>query len=108
MNTLVITYQTATRMVVIASRTNSEFMAGAKAMKIESLKNKLRSGVAHFLYTKKNGEIREAWGTTNPTLAAKYSIGRGCSREMYATTAYFDIEKSAWRSFRWESIVKVF
>lgn len=108
MNTLVITNQTATRMVVIASRTNSELLAGAKAMMICELKNKLLNGVAHFLYTKKNGEIREAWGTTNPTLAAKYTNGRGCSREMYATTAYFDIEKSAWRSFRWESIVKVF
>jgi hypothetical protein len=108
MNTLVITNQTATRMVVIASRTNSELIAGAKAMMIQELKNKLYNGVAHFLYTKKNGEIREAWGTTNPTLAAKYTNGRGCSREMYATTAYFDIEKSAWRSFRWENIVKVF
>lgn len=108
MNTLVITNQTATRMVVIASRTNSELIAGAKAMMIQELKNKLNNGVAHFLYTKKNGEIREAWGTTNPTLATKYTNGRGCSREMYATTAYFDIEKSAWRSFRWENIVKVF
>lgn len=108
MNTLVITNQTATRMVVIASRTNSELIAGAKAMMIQELKNKLHNGVAHFLYTKKSGEIREAWGTTNPTLAAKYTNGRGCSREMYATTAYFDIEKSAWRSFRWENIIKVF
>lgn len=108
MNTLVITNQTATRMVVIASRTNSELLAGAKAMMICELKNKLHNGVAHFLYTKKNGEIREAWGTTNPTLAAKYTNGRGCSREMYATTAYFDIEKSAWRSFRWENIVTAF
>lgn len=108
MNALVITNDTATRMAVIATRTGSELMAGAKAMMICELKNKLHNGVAHFLYTKKNGEIREAWGTTNPTLAAKYTNGRGCSREMYATTAYFDIEKSAWRSFRWENIVTAF
>ena len=38
MNTLVITNQTATRMVVIASRTNSELIAGAKAMMIQELK----------------------------------------------------------------------
>ncbi|MBQ7310145.1 MAG: DUF2693 domain-containing protein [Alistipes sp.] len=85
-NTLVITNQTATRMAVIAART----------------------GVAHFLYIKKNGEVREAWGTTNSALAYKYTNGRGVSRDIYSTTAYFDIEKSAWRSFRWESIVKVF
>ena len=108
MNALIITDTTAVRMNVIAQRTQNLLVAGAKAMMICELKNKLYNGVAHFLYTKKNGEIREAWGTTNPTLAAKYTNGRGCSREMYATTAYFDIEKSAWRSFRWESIVKVF
>ena len=108
MNTLVITNGTATRMAVIAQRTGSELMAGAKAMMICELKNKLYNGVAHFLYTKKNGEIREAWGTTNPTLAAKYTNGNGCSREYFKTTAYFDIEKGEWRSFRWESIVKVF
>ena len=108
MNALVITNGTATRMAVIAARTGSELMAGAKAMMIESLKEKLRNGVAHFLYTKKDGTIREAWGTTNAALAHKYTNGNGISREYYKTTAYFDIEKGEWRSFRWESIVKVF
>ena len=83
-------------------------MAGTKAMMIQQLKEQLRTGVAHFIYIKKDGTIREAWGTTNATLAYKYTNGRGVSREIYSTTAYFDIEKSAWRSFRWESIVKVF
>ena len=108
MNTLVISGQTATRMAVIASRTGSELMAGAKAMMIESLKEKLRNGVAHFIFVKKNGKVREAFGTTNASVAAKYTNGNGCSREYFKTTAYFDIEKGEWRSFRWESILKVF
>ena len=108
MNALVITNQTATRMTVIASRTDSTLMAGAKAMMIESLKEKLRNGVAHFIFIKKNGEVREAFGTTNSALAAKYTNGNGCSRECFCTTAYFDIEKGEWRSFRWETLVKVF
>ena len=107
-NTLVITNGTATRMAVIAARTNSELMAGAKAMMILSLKEKLRNGVAHFIFVKKNGEVREAFGTTNAAVAAKYTNGNGISREFYKTTAYFDIEKGAWRSFRSESIVNVF
>ena len=107
-NALVMTNGTATRMAVIAQRTGSELVAGAKAMMIESLKEKLRNGVAHFLYIKKNGEVREAWGTTNAALAHKYTNGNGVSREFFKTTAYFDVEKSSWRSFRWESIVKVF
>ena len=108
MNALVITNGTATRMAVIAARTGSELMAGAKAMMIESLKKQLRNGVAHFFFVKKNGEVREAFGTTNAAVAAKYTNGNGISREYFKTTAYFDIERGEWRSFRWESIVKVF
>ncbi len=108
MNTLVITNSTAARMAVIAARTGSELMAGVKAMMIEVLKEKLRNGVAHFVFVKKNGEVREAFGTTNAAVAAKYTNGNGISREYFKTTAYFDIERGEWRSFRWESIVKVF
>lgn len=108
MNALVITNGTATRMAVIAARTGSELMAGAKAMMIEALKEKLRNGVAHFIFIKKNGEVREAFGTTNAAVAAKYTNGKGISREYFKTTAFFDIEKGEWRSFRWESLVKVF
>ena len=108
MNTLIITDTTAVRMNVIAQRTQNLLVAGAKAMMIQQLKEQLRNGVAHFLYIKKNGEVREAWGTTNAALAHKYTNGNGVSREIFKTTAYFDIEKSSWRSFRWESIVKVF
>ena len=107
-NALIITDTTAVRMNVIAQRTQNLLIAGAKAMMIQQLKEQLRTGIAHFIYIKKDGTIREAWGTTNATLAYKYTNGRGVSREIYSTTAYFDIEKSAWRSFRWESIVKVF
>lgn len=99
---------TITRMKVISRRTQSAFLSGAKAMMVESLKRQMRNGIAHFIYQKKNGEIREAWGTTNAALAAKYTNGCGLSRENYFTTAYFDVEKSGWRSFRWENIISVF
>ena len=108
MNALIITDTTAVRMNVIAQRTQNLLVAGAKAMMIENLKEKLRNGVAHFIFIKKNGEVREAFGTTNAAVAAKYTNGNGISREYFKTTAYFDIEKGEWRSFRWESIVKVF
>lgn len=108
MNALIITDTTAVRMNVIAQRTQNLLVAGAKAMMIQNLKEKLRNGVAHFIFIKKNGEVREAFGTTNAAVAAKYTNGNGISREYFKTTAYFDIEKGEWRSFRWESIIKVF
>lgn len=99
---------TTTRMAVIAKGTSSELMAGAKAMMIENLKKQMRSGVAHFVFMKKDGSLREAWGTTNKSLAEKHINGNGVSREFFATTAYFDVEKGEWRSFRWENIVTVY
>ena len=108
MNALVITDTTAVRMNVIAQRTQNLLVAGAKAMMIENLKHKLRTGVAHFIFQKKNGELREMFATTNPSLVKRHINGRGVSRELYATTAVFDCELGEWRSFRWESIVKVF
>ena len=105
---LVLSNSTVVRASVITKRTGSEEIGIIKAMMINQLKEKLASGVAHFIYVKKNGEVREAWGTTNPSLSAKHINGNGVSREVYKTTAYFDIEKGGWRSLRWESIVKVF
>ena len=109
MNTMLATTDsmTLTRMAVIGKRTSSALMAGAKAMMVENLKKQMRTGVAHFVYMKKSGELREAFGTTSKALAEKYIGGNGISRECYATTAYFDVEKAAWRSFRWENIVAV-
>lgn len=97
-----------TRMAVIARRTGSELMAGAKAVLVEALKDRMRNGIAHFVFQKKDGSYREAWGTTNRSLAQKYINGNGMTREAYATTAYFDVEAGGWRSFRWENLVMVY
>ena len=101
MNAMIITTSnfTVARMAVM--------MAGAKSMMIDGLKRQMRDGIAHFMYQKKNGELREAWGTINRRLAQKHVNGNGDSREFYCTTAYFDVERGAWRSFRWENIVAV-
>ena len=105
---LVLNNSTVVRATVIATRSHSEEIGIIKAMMIAQLKEKLANGVAHFIFIKKNGEVREAWGTTSPSLAQKHINGNGVSRELFKTTAYFDIEKGGWRSLRWESIVKVF
>ena len=54
METMIITTNnlTAARMAVIAKRTSSDLMAGAKAMMVESLKRQMRGGVAHLLHNK--------------------------------------------------------
>lgn len=105
---LAISSTTVVRASVITKRTGSEEIGIIKAMMIEQLKEKLANGVAHFIFIKKDGTLREAWGTTKSELAAKKTNGRGDSRENYYTTPWWDCENGGWKSLRWESIVKVF
>ena len=107
-STIAVNDLTLTRANVIAQRTCSLEMGIAKAMLIEQLKQKLANGVAHFIFQKKDGSLREMFATTNPALCSRHTNGRGLSRELYATTAIWDCEASAWKSFRWESLIKVF
>ena len=104
MNMMTINNMTATRMATILDRTQDAIMAVGKAMMIENLKTKMANGVAHFAFKKKDGSIRECFGTIQANIAAAKTNGNGISRECYKTTAFFDIEKGEWRSFRWESL----
>ena len=105
---LAINSTTVVRASVIAKRTGSEEIGIIKAMMIEQLKEKLANGVAHFIFIKKDGTPREMFATTNSALVSKHIVGTGVSRELYKTCAVWDLESASWKSFRWESIVKVF
>ena len=106
-NTMVINNATAARMKVIAHRTGNMTLSAAKAMQIELLKTKMSTGVAHFAFLKKDGSVREAFGTIQSNIAIAKTNGFGVSRECFNTTAYFDVEKGEWRSFRWENLLWV-
>jgi hypothetical protein len=97
---------TITRANVIAKRTGSLEMGIAKAMLIEQLKQKLANGVAHFIFQKRDGSLREMWCSTNPSLCSKHV--KGVHREHFGTKVVFDVEKGEFRSFRYESLIKVF
>ena len=105
---IVIENQTAKRANVIAQRTGNVEIGIMKAMMIALLKEKMNHGVAHFEFMKKNGEIREAWGTTQSNVASAKTNGRGYNKELDNCIAYFDCIKGAWRSFRYESLIKVY
>ena len=100
----------AVRAKVIAVRTFCRTVDGiSKAILVEQLKEKLRSGqIVKFAYLKKDGSIRIAFGTTNPDFVKDKACGLGESRENYFTTAYYDLEKGGWRSFRWENLIAVY
>lgn len=104
MNMMTISNMTATRVATILDRTQDAIMAVGKSMMIENLKTKMANGIAHFAFKKKDGSIREAWGTIQENIAVAKTNGNGISREYFKTTAFFDIEKGEWRSCRWESL----
>ena len=111
-NIIAITNKDAQRLAVIATRTNATTalevaMAGAKMQMIHELKERMKTSVVEFYFTKRDGSIRHAYGTTMPSLAAKHINGRGISRESVKTTPFFCVESGEWRSLRWESIIKV-
>ena len=99
---------TAHRANVIASRTGSEAMGVIKAQMIDLLKVKLQSGVAHFLYMKKDGTLREAWGTCASNLMKATQTGRGLSGDQVNTVKYYDVMVGGYRSLRFENLVQVF
>ena len=106
---LVVNGMTTHRTNVIMARTGSAVMGGVKAQMIDLLKEKLRNGVAHFLYKKQStGEIREAWGTCSGQLMKATQNGRGLSGDMVNTIKYWDVEKGGYRSLRYENLIQLF
>ena len=99
--------KTVERANIIAQRIGSLEIAIVKAMMLEQLDAKLADNqLAHIIFQKKNGSLREMWCSTNPSLCSKHV--KGVHREHYGTKVAFDVEKGEFRSFRFESIIKVF
>ena len=107
-NVAVMNNKTSRRANVITHRTGSDIMGIVKAQMIDALKAKLQNGVAHFLFLKKDGTLREAWGTTAGNLIKANVNGRGVSRDSVNTVCYWDVEKGGFRSLRFENLIQVF
>ena len=106
---VVVNGMTAHRANVIMVRMGSAAMGVIKAQMIDLLKEKLKNGIAHFVYKKQStGEIREAWGTCSHQLMKATQNGRGLSGDMVNTIKYWDVEKGGYRSLRYENLIQVF
>ena len=78
---------------------------------IDELKKRMKDEVAHFTFRKKDGTVRQAYGTRVSEVIVRYEGAllppekqRQCTG---STFPYFDIEKQAWRSFRVESLMDI-
>ena len=104
---LVMSNDTIRRANVIANRVGNDAIGVIKAQMIDLLKNKLQNGIAHFIYKKKDGSTREAWGTTSHNLVRANVNGRGFERDYVNCVCYWDVEKGGFRSLRFENLIQV-
>ena len=92
---------------VISAKTGSALMGASKALLIEEAKRQMRNGVCHFVYLKKNGEVREAFGTLSKPVLNATLKGTGESPETWGCCYYRDCIKGSARSFRWSNLIAV-
>ena len=97
----------AAHIKVITVRTGSALMGMSKALLIEEAKKQMRNGVCHFIYLKKNGEVREAMGTLSKPVLNATLKGTGESPETWGCCYYHDVIKGSARSFRWQNLIAV-
>ena len=76
----------------------------------EDFRAKLQTGVFRFSYFKKDGSIREARGTLDPSLipdehAPKSSDEANQYMPCYNTFTYYDLLAAGWRSFRIDNFI---
>lgn len=74
----------------------------------EELRNALKNNICEFIYTKKDGSRRTAFGTTNSSvlssigITSTYSSGVSDARREGLKNAgyisYYDLEKKGWRN----------
>ena len=69
----------------------------------------LRSNTVKVLFTKQDGSQREMFCTLNEASIPSESLPKTPTVASTSQSAarVFDVEKQQWRSFRWDSVIKV-
>ena len=89
------------------ARSNDAFLAALQMGKCNELVNRLRNGIVHGFFVKANGDLREFWGTTNPSLASKKTVNPigTMPRLREGVIPFVDCECGEWRSLRIGSFI---
>lgn len=77
---------------------------------VEILKSLLNERIVHFVYMRKDGTERDAYGTTNPDIInkRKQASGNGAGRNYNPLNVrYFDVDAGGWRMCKAENILRI-
>ena len=95
------------RAAVIASRLENDFVVGLQVAKLNELKARMRREVVKFAYLKKDNSVRIAYGTMMPALVGDHINGRGICGDARKVCTYFDVERSEFRCFQMQALIKI-
>lgn len=70
----------------------------------KNISSMLSEGRVTFSYTKTDGTIRQATGTTKTDLIPEADRSTATNTDESAVIAYYDLGKNGWRSFRRENL----
>ena len=89
------------------TRSNNPVYGALQLSKANELVNALRNGVVHGFFTKKDGTIREFWGTTNKSLASRKTVHEiGYAPKLpLGQIPFVDCEIGEWRSLMIGSLI---
>ena len=89
------------------ARSNNAVYAALQTSKAYELVNALRKGVVHGFFTKKDGTIREFWGTTSKSLTTRKTVHEiGYAPKLpHGQIPFIDCENGEWRSLRIGSLI---
>lgn len=79
---------------------------------IDVFKKMLYTSELSFSFTKKDGSIREARGTTNEEFLErenlyKFSENSNSTKQSEHIVKYFDLDSNGWRSFIFENLIEI-
>ena len=89
---------------IVKSTGKSFSVALIKAWQVFRLKRDMANGKVKFAFEKADGSLRYAIGT----LQNVSDIIKGTGRENFKSVPYFDIEANGFRSFKVESLIRIY
>ena len=90
---------------IISSRVDNSMVTGYLLAQGNELCKRMQTSVVEFWFSKKDGSVRHAFGTTMRSLAKAHTVGG--ARSSIKVIPFFDVEVGEWRSCQLQSIIKV-
>lgn len=90
---------------IISSRVGNSMVTGYLLAQGNELRKRMQTSVVEFWFSKKDGSVRHAFGTTMGSLVKAHTVG--VARSSIKVIPFFDVEVGEWRSCQLQSIIKV-